>query len=66
MQIEGNRPKLDNWTVIKNLGKGGYCKVKLGRDLITQQEVALKIVLENKNFERNIKSVNQEMDAMGK
>ena len=66
IQPKGDRASLDNWTIIKNLGRGGYCKVKLGKDHKTGQEVALKIVLDNHNIERNIKSVTQELSAMGK
>lgn len=55
---------LDDWIIVKHLGAGGYCKVKLGKHKETGQEAALKIILRNHKMERNIKAVKDELSAL--
>ena len=38
---------LGRFQILKTLGQGASCKVKLGRDVQTRQTVAVKIIKDN-------------------
>jgi serine/threonine protein kinase len=48
--------RIDNYEILKDLGKGSTCKVKLGRSLDTGSIFALKIYTKNKAYLQKIES----------
>ena len=54
---------LMNWKVMRTLGKGASCKVKLGQDMETGQKVAIKIMNQELD-KKTIQLVKTEVAAM--
>lgn len=52
-----------NWKVMRTLGKGASCKVKLGQDMETGQKVAIKIMNQELD-KKTIQLVKTEVAAM--
>lgn len=60
--MQGNKT-LGNYTILKTLGSGGTCKVKLAYDPVNQKKVAIKI-LKNDLSEKTLKLVLEEIKIM--
>lgn len=54
---------LGQYTILKTLGSGGTCKVKLGFDPTTQKKVAIKILKQDLS-EKTLKLVFEEVKVM--
>lgn len=59
--MENFNKRIDNYEVLKTLGKGSTCKVKLCRHIETNEKFALKVYAENK-----IHTFNVEADGLAK
>ena len=49
---DNNKEELENYVIIKTLGKGNFGKVKLGTHKITNEPVAIKILEKDLIFEK--------------
>jgi len=56
---------LAKYTILKTVGSGASCKVKLGFITDTKEEVAIKIINDNTD-ESLMKLIHDEIDAMSK
>lgn len=60
-----NSLALDNYEIIRTLGEGYSGMVKLGRNIDTQEMVALKIINKNlKNYSKVLKDLEKESKIM--
>ena len=57
-------PKLDCYYLVKTLGSGGSCKVKLGLCETDWKLYGIKIIKKDIKIESNIEQIHNEIDIM--